>query len=218
MAVAAISRSTSRSFASGGKKRGGKPESNSQNEEWVKFQENLEVKAVGDTGSSQRLAEAIANLGNRSNAMQKKMVKTLTRSGSITPSEIGGGFYPPARLSDEETESLLKEAYANLPERTGKRGTKALKRQRRRWKLVRDIHKKYKQGKVRAHFRKTAHRGALTRECQAIRADAPTLRDTEKDYQMIVLRGWAQRALLETDPDSVNTAHVTHASVKDSSA
>lgn len=179
----------------------------------MKFQDNLKVKAVGDTGSSQKLAEAIANMGNRSKAMKKKMVKTLTRAGSITPAEVGGGFYPPARLSDEDTEALLKEAYGNIPARTGKRGTRSLKREKRRWHLVRKIHKKYKDGKVRAHFRKMTQRGALTRECQAIRAGAQDVRDMEKDYHMIVLRGWAK--INHDHSHDNNFATVTHATVKD---
>lgn len=181
---------------------------NSQHEEWMKFQDNLKVKAVGDTGSSERLAEAIANLGNRSNAMRKKMVKTLTRGGSISASEVGGGLYPPCRLSDEETEALLKEAYANIPSKTGKRGTRKLKREKRRWRLVRQIRKKYKKSKIRAHFRKMAKRGAITRECQAIRANAHAVRDTDQHYQMIVLKGWAKKTLMSNQ--------LMHASVQDS--
>ena len=100
--------------------------------------------------------------------------------------------FPALRYSPEETEELLQMAYAALPERAGKRGTRNLKRQKKRWKDVRRIRYKYKQNIIAAHERRMEHRHWKREQVKAVKAEAPEIRGKDLDYRAQVLRRWAE--------------------------
>lgn len=98
---------------------------------------------------------------------------------------------PIERYSDEETERLLALAHANIPKRDGKRGTRNLKRQKRRWFLVRKIHKKQKRWRKAAHERRMELRAKRREETKEIEDIAAEVRARDRAYQREVLRTWA---------------------------
>lgn len=99
--------------------------------------------------------------------------------------------FPSLRFSDEETERLLAEAYAGIPKKTGKRGTRNLKRQKLRFFNLRKAHKKQKKYRIQAHFAKMAKRKRIAREVRVIKATADTTREADREYQLKVLKKWA---------------------------
>lgn len=99
--------------------------------------------------------------------------------------------FPAIRYSPEETEELLKLAFETLPERAGKRGTRNLKRQGRRWKLVREIRSKYKRQIQDAHERRMEHRQWKREQTKAVKEAAPELCQEDAQYQATILRRWA---------------------------
>ena len=101
-------------------------------------------------------------------------------------------MFPTKRYSDEETERLLKMAFAALPKRDGKRGTRNLKRQKNRWFLVRKIHRKKKLQMYEAHLRRMQERSKRMREIKETRTAAPDMRARDRQYQRQVLRRWVQ--------------------------
>jgi hypothetical protein len=101
-------------------------------------------------------------------------------------------MFPTKRYSDEETERLLKMAFAALPKRTGKRGTRNLKRQENRWFLVRKIHAKKKRQMYQAHLRRMVERSKRMREIREGKAAAPDTRTRDREYQRQVLQRWVQ--------------------------
>jgi hypothetical protein len=98
--------------------------------------------------------------------------------------------FPPIRYSPEETEELLRQAYEALPERTGKRGNRNLRRQARRWKLVRKIRSDYKANIVRAHVRRMEHRHYKRQRVIQIKEEAIVQRQKDLEYQGKVLERW----------------------------
>jgi hypothetical protein len=101
-------------------------------------------------------------------------------------------MFPTKRYSDEETERLLKMAFAALPKRTGKRGTRNLQRQENRWFLVRKIHAKKKKQMYEAHLRRMQDRSKRMREIREGKAAAPDIRARDRQYQRQVLRRWVK--------------------------
>ncbi len=104
----------------------------------------------------------------------------------------GTGQFPALRYSDEETQRLLAEAYANLPKRAGKRGTRNLKRQKNRWAIVRKNRWIQKQFIHRAHYRRMEKRSRIVREVLSIKAEAEKVRAADKLYQEQVLKKWTE--------------------------
>ncbi len=110
---------------------------------------------------------------------------------TIVSKKLGGGHYPTLRYSDEETERLLAEAYAAIPPRAGKRGTRHLKRQRIRMAKKRQHHAIYKKQLIKAHERRMVHRSRVAQECRMIREGAEEVRQRDLTYQQYVLYRWA---------------------------
>lgn len=100
--------------------------------------------------------------------------------------------FPAIRYSEDETAALLKLAYATLPERAGKRGTRNLKREAERWKLVRRIRYKYKQEQMAAHERRMEKRHWKREQVKEEKRVAPSMRVQDLNYQGQVLRRWAE--------------------------
>ena len=83
-------------------------------------------------------------------------------------------------------------AYADIPERAGKRGTRNLKRQKRRWFLVRKIRAKEKHHRIQAHFRRMEARSKRMNEIKGIKAEAPDIRARDREYQLQILNRWTE--------------------------
>merc|ERR1712157_322741 len=111
----------------------------------------------------------------------------------LNDNQVGGGNYPQLRYSQEETERLLKEAYEGIPKRDGKRGTRKKRRDRRRQNLVRKIHHKVKVAKIAAHYKKMEKKSRIAREVRETKKTSKEIRLKEEAYQMIVLKGWAEK-------------------------
>jgi hypothetical protein len=164
----------------------------SPHQEWVDFQRSIAVKGF-ETGQTTAVVRSSTRGGRRLRGRQSKeaskLEERLTERQRLT--DIGGGEYPPLRYSDAETERLLAQAYAAVPERGGKRGTRNLKRQQNRWHLVRKIHKKYKKNMMRFQVRKMAERSRRIQSVKAALAEAPILCTADRAYQLQVFRRWA---------------------------
>ena len=133
------------------------------------------------------------------------MAKKAEEEAAAGSAAAGGGGpgsqFPALRYSDEETERLLAEAYANLPERTGKRGTRHLKRERQRWFRARLNARKKKEERIAEHSRRMEKRSRIVKEVMAVKEEAEDVRDAERQYQEEVMRAWAAKAVLTTGDD-----------------
>lgn len=167
-----------------------------QQQDWVDVQQSLSVGTFPGSGAG---VSARATKKAKQNAIEAAAERQrLTKAG--------GGLYPPLRYSPEETELLLKEAYAAVPERAGKRGTRQAKRQFRRWHAVRKIRKKYKKSIIRAHFRKMEKRSHKVAQVKAVLEEAPQIIKRDREYQAEVFRRWAQTMLMHAaDKDQDGT-------------
>ena len=162
-----------------------------QHKEWVEFQKSIEVDGF-ETG--QTLTAIDASKKGRSGgkaATKKRLTKRDEMADKIKERQRlmgrGGGEFPPMRYSDEETERLLKQAYAAIPARTGRRGTLQLKRQKKRWHLVREIHRKYKQHIMKFHVRRMERRSAKMKQIKDFVSNvAPIAVQEDIEYQSIV--------------------------------
>lgn len=131
--------------------------------------------------------------GARARARKEKELQRLkemeeARHGILPSADVQ---FPALRYSPEETERLLQLAYDTIPKRTGKRGTKNLKRQARRWKLVRNIRAKAKWQRRLAHERRMVKRSWVRATTKAVKEAAPSICQKDLAYQQQVLTRWA---------------------------
>ena len=166
--------------------------SDKQHQEWVDFQRSIAVEGF-ETGQTTEVLHKSKRAGRRlSKRKSKEAIKLEERIAERQRlTDIGGGEYPPLRYSDAETERLLAQAYAAIPPRAGKRGTRNLKRQKRRWFLVRQIRKKYKKHLLRFQERKMAERSRRIKAVKAVLAEAPEIVDKDRAYQLEVFQRWS---------------------------
>ncbi len=130
---------------------------------------------------------------------RRKREKELERLGAL-PETGGTGEkisavaqkFPAIRYSPEETEELLQQAYAALPVREGKRGTRNLRRQETRWKRVRKIRSDYKAHRINAHFNRMEARKYKRDRTKDALESAPEQRQKDLDYQGTVLKRWME--------------------------
>lgn len=123
---------------------------------------------------------------------RKKREREMTREAAEKDDLLAaGGEFPPEIFSDEETEALLKEAWGNLPERTGKRGNNHLKREKLRWGLKRAYDAKKKRERILKHEDTMARRSAVAHACRSIRETAEDVRQAELEYRENISRQWA---------------------------
>jgi hypothetical protein len=179
-----------------------------QHKEWVKFQQSIAVEGF-ETGQTTTIQSTKKTRGGKKATKRKQtrrdvMEEKLKERQRLTGA--GGGEFPPLRYSDAETERLLAQAYAAVPVRAGKRGTKNLKRQKRRWHLVREIRRKYKGHMARFQVRKMEIRSRKIKDVLAILAEAPVIRNRDREYQLSVYRKWA--ATMVADQGATTTAAV----------
>ena len=130
-------------------------------------------------------------------------MERLQQSQSATSASSGVDLkYPAIRYSEEETRELLKLAYENIPPRAGKRGTRNLKRQARRWKLVRKIRSKYKRQLIAAHERRMEKRSWKRQQVKEMKhVTAPAAVIADQKYQQQVLTRWAETMFGSSDSD-----------------
>ena len=183
-----------RSFSKKGKdnkKSDNRPATPNQHQEWVDFQKSIAVEGfeTGQTTEARKTSKRGGRrLSKRKTKAEMELEERMAERQRMT--DIGGGEYPPLRYSDEETERLLAQAYAALPKRDGKRGTRNLKRQKRRWWLVRQIRKKNKKNIIRNHERRMAERSRRIKSVKTVLADGPEIRNKDREYQWQVLQRW----------------------------
>jgi hypothetical protein len=159
---------------------------------WTEFQKDIRVEGF-ETG--QILKPQVASKRNRSIRKQRKLMMKEIEDRARERRRVtvvSGGRFPPERYSEEETSRLLELAYASIPPRAGKRGTLRLKRQKRRWFLVRKIHAKYKYHMAKYQVRKMLDRSRRAREARIVRETAPDVRQRDREYQFAMYKRWAE--------------------------
>lgn len=168
-----------------------------QHQEWVKFQQSISVEGF-QTG--QTVTATVLKKSRGGKQARRKREKELARlgAGSTGTTTYGDASatttkFPAIRYSVEETQELLKQAYAALPERAGKRGNRNLRRQANRWKVVRDGRSQYKKYIILAHERRMEHRKYKRDRVVLAKDDAPVQRQKDVEYQAKVLKMWAQK-------------------------
>merc|ERR1712161_112934 len=138
---------------------------------------------------------------------KRELALALTAQGGPHGIEGPGGKisavaakFPALRYSPEETVALLQEAYATLPTREGKRGSRAKRRQKNRWKAVRKNHSDYKAQLIAAHHRRMDHRQYKRNRTKEMKEEiAPPARQDDLDYQKKVLTRYLNMGLMEKD-------------------
>jgi hypothetical protein len=171
-----------------------------QHQEWVKFQQSISVSGF-QTG--QVTTATVLKKSRGGKQARRKREKELTRLQGLDPSLAGAAAledatstsaaatkFPAIRYSTEETEELLRQAYEALPERAGKRGNRNLRRQERRWKLVRKIRSDYKANIIRAHERRMEYRHYKRQRVIEAKKDAVSQRQKDLEYQGKLLERW----------------------------
>ncbi len=104
---------------------------------------------------------------------------------------MGTGQFPPLRYSDEETERLLKEAYAARPAKGISKKTRRKKREKNRFKTIRRAKRVKKMEKIAAHSKKMEKRSQRVKDVKDVIAGAEEVRVKDREYQMRILRKWA---------------------------
>ena len=171
----------------------------------MKFQQSITVDGF-QTGQTTTATVLKKSRGGKQ--ARRKREKELARLGGdgLVDSSLAGGTgqqkisavaakFPALRYSVEETEELLKLAYATLPTRTGKRGTRNLKRQANRWKIVRKIRSDYKAQLLRAHYRRMLQRKYKRDRTKVAMHDAVDQRQSDLEYQGQVLQRWRNMSI-----------------------
>lgn len=156
------------------KSRGGKQARRKREKELLRLQQQQQQTIPGDGSSAAAMAAAAAMVG--------QPVATQTPTSATK--------FPALRYSPEETQELLRQAYEALPERAGKRGNRNLRRQNRRWKLVRDIRSQYKAHIMDAHERRMEKRHDKRQRVLHAQRDAVQQRQKDVDYQTNLLHQW----------------------------
>lgn len=157
-----------------------------QHQEWVKFQQSISVDGF-QTGQVTFAKVVKKSKGGIQVRRKRERELALQKQGDLRLEK-----FPAIRYSPEETEKLLEEAYKILPKRAGKRGTRRLNRQQRRWFLVRKIHSKHKAYRYSANERKMEKRREKRQKVVILKESVPATRQRELGYQEQILRRWAQ--------------------------
>lgn len=188
-----------------------------QHLEWVEFQKSIEVEGF-ETGQTLTAIDASKKKSGGKAATKKRLTKRQEMAEKIQERQRlaggGGGEFPPMRYSDEETERLLAQAYAAIPKRMGPRGTKRLKRMKRRYHLVREIHRKYKQHIMKFHVRRMEKRSKKMKDIMnLIKNVAPSAVEHDLEYRNSVRQRYfenmAKAAALRAAETSSSASHTT---------
>jgi len=170
------------------------------NEEWQKFQDSITFVEPAQSLKGKVDGGFVGKRKVRGGRIVRKQEgKKLLREQALNPSlapktvnDVKGGRFPTLRYSDEETQRLLDEAHANIPKRTGRRGTRNLKRQNARWEVIYADRRQRKSDNYGAHLRRMTERKRIAGEVREVKEDAKVVRGEEREYRMGVLRKWAE--------------------------
>ena len=171
-----------------------------QHLEWVKFQQSIAVDGFETGQTTKATVTALTGRKDRGGKqLRKRKEKELAEQvkAERATDSLGGGLFPPLKYSEEDTQRLLAEAYAAIPERAGKRGTRNLQRQHLRWHRVRKIRAKQKRFKERAHYRRMEKRSHIVKQVLAIKDSAKEIRANEEGYREAVFRKWQNQMLFD---------------------
>ena len=171
-----------------------------QMQEWVKFQKSIAVDGF-QTGQVTTARVIKKSKGGKQMRRKREREMAAQRQDDLKLEK-----FPAIRYSEEETKRLLEEAYSMIPERAGKRGTRNLKRQKRRWFLVRKIRAKYKAFRKLEHERRMHKRHLKRQAVLAVKEEAPAIREEDLSYQEQVLRRWAAAMVEDSGNPSANEA------------
>jgi hypothetical protein len=168
-------------------------EARQQHSEWVQFQRSIvvpgfetgQVTDASGSSDSKRGGKARRSKEAKRNSELETRIAERRRF-----TDIAGGEFPPLRYNEEETERLLQEAYAAIPPRAGYRGSRNLKRQRNRFRLVKQIRAKYKYQLAAAQERKMEKRSLKVQQVRAVLESAPDAVTSDRLYQLQVLQRW----------------------------
>jgi hypothetical protein len=161
-----------------------------QHQEWVKFQQAISVDGFQTGQVVQAKVLKKKTKGGKQVRRKREREEALMNGGQDDQARLKEKF-PAIRYSEEETAKLLAEAFGMLPERAGKRGTRNLKRQKRRWFLVRKIHAREKKFRGLEHERKMEIRHEKRQAVMAVKESAPGIKQSDADYQQELLERWA---------------------------
>jgi len=172
-----------------------KPQASQQHETWVEFQKSISITGF-ETGQTTKVTTRTKKRGGtverKRRLREEELDAALSRGKAFDITTLKGGEFPPLRYSDEETARLLEEAYANLPPRAGKRGTRYLKREKRRWWIKRMYDVKKKHERMAEHERRMAKRHNISKWIYEIQQGAEEVKEKDRAYQLGVLERWAE--------------------------
>ena len=97
----------------------------------------------------------------------RKSKRKMAEEVALNSVDISG-LQPMLAGSPEEIAALLKEAYDNIPERTGRRGKRRARRMRRKAFLVQKSHRHKKLWRIGAHEKRMEKRARIARECREV--------------------------------------------------
>jgi len=160
-----------------------------QDKDW-QLDISLDGLTDSDTSDAKQSSSEPRNVSKRGGKVVRRQ-RELEEKVEKNKAQQSDTQFPTLRFSDEETERLLKEAYAGIPPRTGKRGTRNLRRQKNKFKIIRNQHKIKKQELVDAHFAKMAKRSRIAQEVKVIKEGADFVRENDREYHLRVLKKWS---------------------------
>ncbi len=158
---------------------------NDSQQQWNEWQNNF----FQDENASPIIKKRGGKIARKKEELKKLSSQDTNRNRLLDGA--GTGQFPPLRYSDEETERLLAQAYASIPERTGKRGTRALKRQKVRYHGIRKARSIKKAERIAHHFDRMEKRSKKVQDILRMKEIAVESREEDKAYQMEVLKKWA---------------------------
>lgn len=160
---------------------------NDADAEWNKFQETLRFDTIDEnnlpTNTKKRGGKAMRKKKDREMELLKKQEGRMT--------DVGTGQFPPLRYSDEETEKLLAEAYAALPEKGISKKRRHKQRMANRFKAIRKARHLKKQEKIAHHFATMAKRNIISNQVRRVVNESVEVRNQDLEYQRRVLKKWA---------------------------
>ncbi|KAL7565244.1 hypothetical protein ACA910_014542 [Epithemia clementina (nom. ined.)] len=172
---------------------------------WVEFQKSISVDGF-ETG---QLTEVIAGNSRNRKVRAMRMAQRRIRHRIMVRKERMGsaktGEYTPLEYPPEETARLLAEAAAAIPPRTGLRGTRKRKRHLRRSFLNRLIHRRIKNHRIAAHFRRMKKQSERVRKVLKILREAPEIQKSDRDYQFALFQRWYVNMGLHRRPPNNRT-------------
>eukprot|EP01083_Nonionella_stella_P316058 1143990_1 len=160
-------------------------EQDTNQQQWNKWQKNL-------LQTDESAAPKKKKRGGKALRKREALKSATAEDGGNRLLDAGSGQFPPLRFSDEETERLLAEAYAGIPERGVSKGTRRLKRQKNRFFGIRKAASIKKAEKIAHHFDNMEKRSKQVQDILKMKEIAVETKVEDKEYQMRVLQKWSQ--------------------------